>query len=234
MVWHRLLLSLCAREAMNTSKAESRALEIQICSASIFAWPCIVELLVYRWWTTFQSCSSSLLYTCPTWAPTKPGDEGGVWFPCEKLNNTFSWIWSLPTEEVFFSQSCQQKERVLHSDHEQWACCINYPMFLVVVCQDYASWFAWAWPTFLSVPPWALDSFCFKIRACFRPPWARKMTAASVSVIKSEKLSSMLMAAGLFSIFQQCERKVRSIMHLAPTLLMDGHTRVFFSWHLAC
>lgn len=36
------------------------------------------------------------------------------------------------------------------------------------------------------------------------------------------------MAAGLFSIFQQCERKVRSIMHLTPTLLIDGQTRGFF------
>lgn len=132
----------------------------------------------------FQSCSSSLIYTCPTWAPTRPGDERGVWFPCEKLNNTFSWIWSLPTEEIFFSQSCQQKTRVLNSVYEQWACCINYPKVLVVVCQDYPSWFAWAWPAFLSVPPWALDSFCFKIWACLRPPWARKVAAASVSVIK--------------------------------------------------
>lgn len=47
--------------------------------------------------------------------------------------------------------------------------------------------------------------------------------------LKSEKLSSVLMAAGLFSIFQICERKVRSIIHLTPILLMDGQTRGFFS-----
>lgn len=190
----------------------------------------MVELLVYGWWTTFQSCSSSLLYTCPTWAPTKPGDEGGVWFSCEKLKNTFSWVWSLPNEEIFFHRAVSRKQE----------CYIQFmssePVVSIIQC-------FWWWsakimhlglhgrdqPSCLCHPELWTTHFALKFKLALGHHDQERWQLHQCLSLKSEKLSSVLMAAGLFSVFQQCERKGRSIMHLTPTLLMDGQTRFFFS-----